>query len=88
LGNPCGKPGDRVMQQAIVQQAVALFESATHSRTTVRAPFEWSEDQSWRDKYARVDDSNRDSLRHKGELRRQQQAQAKTAGDARSPMID
>ncbi|MBT8146914.1 MAG: hypothetical protein KJN90_08670 [Gammaproteobacteria bacterium] len=88
LGNPCGKPGDRDMQLAIVRQAAELFESATSSRTTVRAPFEWSRDQSWRDRYSRVDDSNREALRRKGEARRQQQATAKASGKNRAPMID
>lgn len=88
LGNPCGKPGDRDMQLAIIRQAVELFKSATRSRTVIRAPFEWSKDQSWRDSYARVDDSNRETLRRKGEARRQQQATAKTSGKTRAPMID
>ena len=88
LGNPCGKPGDRDMQLAIIRQAVSLFESATEARTVVRAPFEWSEDHSWRDRYSRVDDSNREALRAKGELRRQQQAAAKASGKTRVPMID
>lgn len=88
LGNPCGKPGDRDMQLDIVRQAVSLFETATVARTTVRAPFEWSDDQSWRDLYARVDDSNREALRRKGELRRQHQAAAKVSGKTRAPMID
>jgi D-proline reductase (dithiol) PrdB len=88
LGNPCGKPGDRDMQLAIIRQAVDLYAAATRPRTTVRAPFEWSTDQSWRDRYARVDDSNREALRRKGELRRQQQLSAKSAGKTRAPMID
>jgi len=88
LGNPCGKPGDREMQMAIVRQAVSLYETAFEARTTVRAPFEWSDDQSWRDLYSRVDDSNREALRRKGESRRQQQAAAKASGKTRAPMID
>lgn len=88
LGNPCGKPGDRAMQLAIIRQALDLFETAESPRTIRRAPFEWSTDQSWRDNYARVDDSNRETLIRKGEMRRQQQAQAKASGNTRVPMID
>ena len=88
LGNPCGKPGDFDMQLAIIRQAVSLFETAAQARTTVRAPFEWSEDQTWRESYARVDESNREALRRKGDLRRQQQAAAKASGNIRAPMID
>jgi len=88
LGNPCGKPGERDMQLAIVRQALDLFTTVSQPRTTVRAPFEWSPDHAWRDLYARVDDSNREALRRKGELRRQQQQSAKSAGKTRAPMID
>ncbi len=88
LGNPCGKPDDRSMQLAIVGQALSLFDSATRPRTTATAPYQWSEDQSWRDRYARVDDSNRDALMRKGEQRRRQQKQAKVNGTTRAPMID
>ena len=38
LGNPCGAPGDRAMQQAIVGYALDLLESATLPRTTVQTP--------------------------------------------------
>lgn len=88
LGNPCGKPGDRAMQLDIVRQALSLFESATEPRTIVRSPHQWSDDQSWRDRYARVDDSNREALRRKGEQRRQQQSVARASGKTRAPMID
>jgi hypothetical protein len=88
LGNPCGKPGDKEMQLAIVRQAIGLFDTAVAARTLQRAPFSWSDDQSWRDSYARIDDSNREDLRLKGEQRRQQQAAAKAAGETRVPMID
>jgi len=76
------------MQLAIVRQALDLFTTVSQPRTTVRAPFEWSPDHAWRDLYARVDDSNREALRRKGELRRQQQQSAKSAGKTRAPMID
>ena len=87
LGNPCGKPYDNEMQLAIVKQALGLFDSATAPFTTVRAQYSWSDDQSWRDSYARVDPTNLEVLRMKGQQRRQQQAVAKVAGESRAPVI-
>ena len=88
LGNPCGKPGDKAMQLEIVRQAIDLFDTATIPGVTVRSAFVWSDEQCWRDKYARVDASNQEALLRKGEQRRQQQTLAKTEGRTRVPMID
>ncbi len=55
LGNPCGKPGDVAMQRAIVGLGLDLLEKASAPRTTVQTPFVWSEDQSWRDNFMRVE---------------------------------
>jgi len=55
LGNPCGKPYDAAMQRAIVDLALDLFETARAPRTTVQAPYVWSEDQSWRDGFMRIE---------------------------------
>jgi hypothetical protein len=84
LGNPCGKPGDVAMQQAIVGFAFDLLESATLPRTTVQSPFVWSEDATWKERYARVDPERAEALRRAGEARRAQQQGAKTSGRARS----
>ncbi len=73
LGNPCGKPGDVAIQRAIVGTAVDLAERAWMPRTTVQSPFEWGNDE-WRDRYMRVDDSNRSELAREGEQRRARQA--------------
>ncbi|MGH0033143.1 MAG: hypothetical protein ACQGVC_25410 [Myxococcota bacterium] len=82
LGNPCGVPYDREMQRAIVGIALDLLENATLPRTTVQTPFAWPGDESWKDAYARVDDSNREKLRRLGEARRA--AQAKAQAEART----
>ncbi len=75
LGNPCGVPYDRGMQAEIVGLALDLVETAPVPRTTVQSPAVWNaSDESWRARYARVDDSNRDSLRRAGEARRANQA--------------
>lgn len=75
LGNPCGRPYDVEMQRAIVGMALDLVESARFPRTTVQTPFGWSEDESWRQNYARVDPERIEALRRAGERRRAQQQQ-------------
>jgi D-proline reductase (dithiol) PrdB len=84
LGNPCGKPWDVEMQRQIVAYALDLLESATCSRTTVQAPFVWSEDSSWRQRYARVDPSQAENLRRLGEARRAVQQHMKDEGNVRT----
>jgi hypothetical protein len=83
LGNPCGKPYDVAMQRAIVGYALDLLESARLPRTTVQTPFRWSEDESWKANYARLDPERIEALRRAGERRRALQAAAKREGRAR-----
>jgi hypothetical protein len=84
LGHPCGKPWDVEMQRRIVGLALDLLESATVPRTTVQAPFIWSEDPSWRERYARIDPNQAEKLRKAGEARRAIQERLKAEGKARS----
>ena len=77
LGNPCGKPWDLEMQRRIVGHAFDLLESAVASRTTVQTPFLWSEDSSWRERYARIDPSKAEKA-----ARKQQQIAEKAAKKA------
>jgi len=83
LGNPCGRPFDAAMQRRIVDLALDLLESASGARTTLQAPFIWSEDCSWRERYGRVDPSRVEELRRMGEVRRAFQQRAKTEGGTR-----
>lgn len=83
LGNPCGRPYDAAMQQAIVSDGLDLLESARFPRTTVQTPFVWSEDHSWRDNYMRVAPDNIAELRRLGELRREAREAANNAGRLR-----
>jgi hypothetical protein len=83
LGNPCGKPYDVAMQRAIVGYALDLLESARLPRTTVQTPFRWSDDESWKANYARLDPERIEALRRAGERRRALQAAAKREGRAR-----
>ncbi|MBN1471594.1 MAG: hypothetical protein JW925_07425 [Syntrophaceae bacterium] len=70
LGNPCGKPWDVAMQHAIMGMALDLLERAWMPRTTMQTPFRW-DNEEWREKFMRVDESNLEALAKEGELRRQ-----------------
>ena len=83
LGNPCGRPYDGAMQQAIAGYALDVLESATLPRTTVQTPLAWSEDSAWKDAYARIDEAAVEQLRQAGETRRAVQAKLKEAGRLR-----
>ena len=73
LGNPCGHPGRRDMQKAIVRQGLGLLESAPEPRTAVKAPFAWKEEgRLWRPRYGRIDPAERQRLLALGEERRKQ----------------
>jgi len=77
LGNPCGRPYDEAMQREIVGQGLDLLESAKAPRTTRQTPFVWSEDEAWKEAYARVTPEEAERLRRAGEARRARQASAK-----------
>ncbi len=76
LGNPCGPPGRRDLQRAILGQALDLLESAAAPRTTVVSPVVWDGDPAWRPRYARVDPADAARLRAIGDERRRKQAEA------------
>ena len=79
LGNPCGKPWDIPMQQALIGEAFDLLEKSWQTRTIVQAPFAWTADENdlWRNRYMHVDDSNREDLAEAGRKRREHQRQTK-----------
>ena len=79
LGNPCGKPWDIPMQQALIGEAFDLLEKSWQPRTTLQASFAWTTDENdlWRNRYMLVDDSNREALAIAGRRRREQQGQNK-----------
>ena len=86
LGNPCGAPYDEAMQLEIMKQGLALIEKAEQARTTQRTSYRWKDD-TWREDYAAIDDSNREALRLRGEQRREKQIDDKSAGKSRAAMI-
>ena len=73
LGNPCGKPWDKTMQQRIVRQGISLFDSIGAPQSTVFCEERWGDDD-WRDRYMEINDRNRDELARKGEELRQRRA--------------
>ena len=87
LGNPCGKPFDNDMQMEIIHQAIALLKKAFEANTIWRSTCIWSEENSWRDEYLHVNESNRVELARLGEARRRQQMCEKSISKKRAPMI-
>ncbi len=81
LGNPCGHPWRREMQQAIVAMALRLLSEARSPRTTVRVPFAWWDKRDWRSRYNRIEPADQSRLLALGEARRQKQAAAKQMRD-------
>jgi hypothetical protein len=77
LGNPCGKPWDKKMQRSITEMALELLQFAWQPRTTVQAPFIWSEDESWRNVFMHVSEERREEYKKAGEARRAEQARVK-----------
>ena len=77
LGNPFGRPWDKEMQRSIMDMALDLLQSAWQPRTTVQAPFIWSEDETWRKVFMQVSEEQREAYKKAGEIRRAQQTKAK-----------
>lgn len=80
LGNPCGKPYDRVQQRRIVESALALLETAVEARTTRRLPYRWSADETWRDRYMAFGAEDLPELRWQGEQRKARRRALRDAG--------
>jgi|TARA_B100001093_G_scaffold495284_1_gene539598 hypothetical protein len=80
LGNPCGKPNNIEMQNAIFKQALALFNEKIETPLIKRSPFVWNSDQSWRNNYLKVDSSNREQLKREGNIRRKEQKLVESSG--------
>jgi hypothetical protein len=57
--------------------ALELLEFARRPRTTVQAPFIWSEDESWRKVFMHVSEEKREEYLKAGEARRAAQAEVK-----------
>ena len=83
LGNPLGIPGDKPMQQQVVDLGLSLFETATQSNMVIKAPVRWSDSDEWRVRYAEVKPEDRVRLAAAGEARRVLRDQLKASGKVR-----
>ncbi len=74
------------MQRHIVSLGLDLLETAREARTTVQTPYVWSDDESWRERYLKIDPvgESQARLRGLGATRRRAQQRAKREGRARS----
>ena len=78
LGNPCGKPYERRLQEDIFSRALSLFDAAEEPETTWGFAAAWEDGVSWRSRYAAVRPDNRAELLAVGEARRASQRAKKT----------
>lgn len=82
LGYPFGRPGDAAQQRQVCAEALDLLERAWAPRTTVQATASWGDD-SWRERYMRVEDVARVNLARAGDQRRADQDRARAEGRVR-----
>jgi D-proline reductase (dithiol) PrdB len=81
LGNPCGKPGDRLMQKRIVAHGLSLLERAVRAETAEYSVESWGSDD-WKPAYMEVNSNNRLALQKMGEeLRGNRQVREKRVFD-------
>ncbi len=73
------------MQRELLEMALDLLESARLPRTTAQTRFRWSDDESWKQNYARVDAEKIAALKRAGDERRAQQQTQKQQVDPRTP---
>jgi len=55
LGNAAGRPNDRASQDATLDLALRVLESAPAPRTTVQSPLSWSASADWKLDYCNVE---------------------------------
>jgi D-proline reductase (dithiol) PrdB len=82
LGNAAGKPHDEVSQQATLELALRLLESAPAPRTTVQSPQRWAAGFEWKRDYANVEILNPEEIASLRAESDNAKAVAKTIRDA------
>jgi len=65
------------MQRSIIDMALDLLQFAWQPRTTLQAPFIWSEDEAWRKVFMHVSEEKQEMYKKAGEARRAEQAKTK-----------
>ncbi len=72
LGNAAGKSKDVASQEAALELALRLLESAPGARTTVQSPQAWSDNPDWKLDYSNIDRlSSEEIARRRAEFDRQ-----------------
>lgn len=82
LGNPLGPPEDRAAQRQSVVDALALAKQARQPEVR-RSALKWPGGDDWIHVYNRVDESNIEELRQRGEENRRARAADKAKGLSR-----
>jgi D-proline reductase (dithiol) PrdB len=54
LGNPAGRPHDRLSQDLTLDLALHLMGAAPAPRATVQSPLRWAEDPAWKLDYSNI----------------------------------
>ena len=74
LGNPAGKPLDRGSQDATLELALRLLESAPAPCTTVQNPLRWSDNPDWKLDYSNIERLSPEEIaRRRAEFDRQKE---------------
>lgn len=55
LGNSAGRPNDNECQVQTIKMALELAANATNARTTVQSPYQWAQNNQWKEDYANPD---------------------------------
>ena len=79
LGNPLGAPGDKETQMKSVLKALSLAVSAEEPLVDI-SDTSWPGDNYWKERYNKVDSTNREKLLRMGEENRRKRADNKAAG--------
>ncbi len=67
LGNSAGRPHDLASQDATLEAALRLLESATAPRTTVQSPLRWNADGLWKLDYLNLEQIGEAELKRRRE---------------------
>ena len=80
LGNPVGKPFDRVMQDQTLTAALELLYQAQSPSIVRQLPHQWSESESWRENFMAITPFNRELLLSLGDENRRQRQHNREQG--------
>jgi len=83
LGNSAGRPHDPASQDATLELALRVLETAPAARTTVQSPQRWSDDARWKLDYNNIEQMSPEELaRRRAEFDRQKQLARGQRADA------